>query len=499
MQSTLYISPNPGFMKDLAGRSLDDRRHSAPRRIDPNATIQIHCFPKRQRIGNETASRDGENRRSSLTSLIGSGKGLRTKMKPFTFDVPTPRTITSNLKRKGIQLRFTPSRKERILTESDCGGKTLIRTRKVGSDGPAFTVDDIIAKDKGQYLVKWKNYNFIESTIEPRSNLINCEERLKKFEEKSKVLEDIYRSLRKKPTNYVKFPNNAAQKAMFKSIYETELLMERTIKKSQLFYKTPVYIANWNDFEVIPLFHYITANRIHQDICMDFKKNLEVEHCTNCVATKPTDYCGGMKKHFEGNDIDYTVKNVCMECSDKCKCLLNPCPTIVADKGKRVPLVIYKTHDKGWGLLSGGHIQKGELVCEYVGEVIDEETAIKRELNGNNYIFGMDYISGDKKTTKYHIDASTYCNESRFANHACDPNSEIKAIFSKHQNDEYHRVAFFAKRDIFIGEEITINYYDCELPKKGKTLSYIKCECNSKMCIKSIPMNISKNNNKRRN
>uniref|UniRef100_A0AC35UF72 SET domain-containing protein n=1 Tax=Rhabditophanes sp. KR3021 TaxID=114890 RepID=A0AC35UF72_9BILA len=473
---------------------MNNRRYSRRLQVASNAIKKTQCLRKSPRLQNETLSSGGENCDSQIIPLISSNKVFTSELERLTLDVSTARINGYNLNTEDTPLGSSTLKKERILTERR---KTHISTKLV-SEGPSYIVDDIIAEDKGKYLVKWQNYDFIESTIEPRSNLINCEKAIEKFEEKSEILKDIYRSLRKKPKNYVKFPNNGAEKAMFKSFYETELNMERVIRKSQLFYKTPVYIVNWNDFEVVPLFHYISANIIHQDISKDFETNTEIEHCTNCVATTASDYCGGMKEHFDENDVDYTVKNVCMECSDKCKCLISPCPTIVADKGRRVPLVIYKTQDKGWGLLSGGHIKRGELICEYVGEVIDEETAIKRELMGNNYIFGMDYMSGDKNTTKYHIDASTYCNESRFANHACDPNSEIKAIYSKLKNDEYHRVAFFAKRDIFIGEEITINYYDCELPKKGKSLSYIKCQCNSEICIKNIPMNISKNITKRR-
>ena len=57
-------------------------------------------------------------------------------------------------------------------------------------------------------------------------------------------------------------------------------------------------------------------------------------------------------------------------------------------------------------------------------------------------------------THGFYIDASYYGNESRFVNHSCDPNSEIKPYGIKKIDCNI----LVAIKDIEIGEEITYHY-----------------------------------------
>ena len=60
----------------------------------------------------------------------------------------------------------------------------------VKSENQKFIVEDILnMKKKGKkeyFLIKWKDYNLSETTWEPKENLQNCQEILKRFFKKKK-------------------------------------------------------------------------------------------------------------------------------------------------------------------------------------------------------------------------------------------------------------------------------------------------------------------------
>lgn len=77
-----------------------------------------------------------------------------------------------------------------------------------------------------------------------------------------------------------------------------------------------------------------------------------------------------------------------IECNNKCGCG-KTCPNRVVQRGRRMPLEIFKTQKKGWGniirvawLILGVRtcrpIPKGMFICRYVGEVITEAEAERR-------------------------------------------------------------------------------------------------------------------------
>lgn len=73
-------------------------------------------------------------------------------------------------------------------------------------------------------------------------------------------------------------------------------------------------------------------------------------------------------------------------------------------------------------------IHAGELVQEYVGEVIDEKVTINRmnswgaQNPGNDDYYIMKLMPG------WYIDARLRASMSRFINHSCDPNCQLKKI-----------------------------------------------------------------------
>ncbi|EFC50365.1 predicted protein, partial [Naegleria gruberi] len=127
-------------------------------------------------------------------------------------------------------------------------------------------------------------------------------------------------------------------------------------------------------------------------------------------------------------------------------------------------------HD--WGLFALEDIEQGEMVIEYVGEVIREALSDIREKRyeqigiGSSYLFRLD--------NDLIIDATKRGNLARFINHSCDPNCCARII----EVDKQKKVCIYALRKILVGEEIT---YDYKFPIEE---SKIPCKCGSQKCKK---------------
>ncbi|KAG2007313.1 histone-lysine N-methyltransferase [Coprinopsis cinerea AmutBmut pab1-1] len=126
-------------------------------------------------------------------------------------------------------------------------------------------------------------------------------------------------------------------------------------------------------------------------------------------------------------------------------------------------------HD--WGLYAMEKISKGEMVIEYVGEVIRAQVADKREKTyekqgiGSSYLFRID--------EEFVVDATKKGNLGRLINHSCDPNCTAKIITIS----GVKKIVIYAKQDIELGEEITYDYH-FPIEQDNK----IPCLCGSARC-----------------
>ncbi|EXB81592.1 Histone-lysine N-methyltransferase ASHH1 [Morus notabilis] len=113
---------------------------------------------------------------------------------------------------------------------------------------------------------------------------------------------------------------------------------------------------------------------------------------------------------------------------------------------------LFKTENRGWGLLADEDIKKGQFVIEYCGEVISWKEAKRRsqayEIQGVRDAF---IISLNASET---IDATRKGSLARFINHSCQPNCETR----KWNVLGEVRVGIFARQDIAIGTELAYNY-----------------------------------------
>ncbi|PGH01382.1 histone-lysine N-methyltransferase SUV39H [Blastomyces parvus] len=147
------------------------------------------------------------------------------------------------------------------------------------------------------------------------------------------------------------------------------------------------------------------------------------------------------------------------ECSLLCPCMPG-CWNQVVQKGRTVKLEIFCTTNRGFGLRSPEHIQAGQYIDRYLGEVITKEEADAREAatlgHAASYFFQLDFFFQDDGY--YIVDGRKYGSITRFMNHSCNPNCKIFPVSQYEAEQKIFDMAFFAIKDIPAGTELSFDY-----------------------------------------
>ena len=131
----------------------------------------------------------------------------------------------------------------------------------------------------------------------------------------------------------------------------------------------------------------------------------------------------------------------------------------------------------GWGLRTMEDVKKGQLVFEYVGEVIDDEilearlTEHARDHPNDHNMYIMELESG------YYLDARSRGNASRFINHSCAPN----CMLQKWNVKGFTHIGIMAVTDIPAGTPLSYDY-QFATNEEGK----FKCHCGAPTCRGSL-------------
>ena len=116
------------------------------------------------------------------------------------------------------------------------------------------------------------------------------------------------------------------------------------------------------------------------------------------------------------------------ECNWKCSCPMD-CINRVVQHGRKIPLCIFRTNNRGWGVKTLQPIKANTFVTEYVGEVITSEEAEKRgrayDEEGETYLFDLDFDDDQMFT----IDAKKYGNISHFFNHSVSSTASSNSLW----------------------------------------------------------------------
>lgn len=142
----------------------------------------------------------------------------------------------------------------------------------------------------------------------------------------------------------------------------------------------------------------------------------------------------------------------------------------VFESGRRIQTRRSGVHGKG--VFAVQDIPKGDIIIEYVGEIIGWDEALRRhphDPKDPNHTF---YFHVDEDHV---IDAKVGGNSSRWINHACDPNCEADEVDG--------RVFIKSLRKIKAGEELNYDYgLMIDEPYTKKLLAQYPCWCGSANC-----------------
>ncbi len=187
------------------------------------------------------------------------------------------------------------------------------------------------------------------------------------------------------------------------------------------------------------------------------------------------------------------------ECHAGCRCSL-ACPNRVVERGRKVPLQVFRTSDRGWGIRCPIALRKGQFVDKYLGEIITNQEADRRRDESDIanrkdvYLFALDKFSDPDSldprlaAAALEVDGEYMSGPTRFANHSCEPNMRIFARVGDHADKHVHDLALFAIQDIPAGEELTFDYVDGAVdldsdahdPDKMKDMT--RCLCGTERC-----------------
>lgn len=108
------------------------------------------------------------------------------------------------------------------------------------------------------------------------------------------------------------------------------------------------------------------------------------------------------KCHYNHKRLYEQVGTGIFECNEMCSCS-SKCPNRVVQNGIRFRLLVRKTLNKGWGVVTLDDIPKGAFICTYAAELLDDADQYG---NSDMYYADLDYITvnEEKKLGNYEDD-----------------------------------------------------------------------------------------------
>ena len=235
-----------------------------------------------------------------------------------------------------------------------------------------------------------------------------------------------------------------------------------------------------------------------QDMDEEDEDEDEDEHASQYAKKQYAYHSHGPRRGHLRSKI-LTSRDPIYECHELCACGPD-CANRVVERGRRVPLQVFRTPNRGWGARSTVNIPQGTFVDKYMGEVITAGEAGRRRAKSHIaqrkdvYLFALDKFSDSESLDErlrgapLEVDGEFLSGPTRFINHSCNPNLRIFARVGNHADKHIHDLAFFAIRYIPKGEELTFDYVDgihdedndALDPDKQKDMT--RCLCGSDDC-----------------
>ncbi|KAI1700469.1 SET domain-containing protein [Ditylenchus destructor] len=451
-------TPNPAKRRKLA-TSFSRNENDTPQLHQAiGSIVNEEMLPRKNSMGFEEEAATDEEMETETTDFTLSNQGIssnafkdqnlvpRSPKSSSSFDSWSDQTScgfstgSSNSSYASSMASLVGAKNEMVPQDENLVDLSKTADEETLNINGIYVVERILAarkknKKKSEYLLKWTDWPYETCTWEGREQL-NCEELVTEFLNRDKIRRKIAKKL-----GVAKVP------AFFQlqSFYGCQRWEDELNQIAGEDGQAPIYVENWVDSAVKPKdFAFITRNAISPEARQSFQPWQFKHKCSRKVT--PYSVHGRLRKNFG-------PKEWIVECSEQCSCDVNSSTRLV-QRGRQIPIVLFRTLDRGWSVRAAVRIQRRSFVMEYVGEVTTVKQAEKQK--PQTYQFQMDGCGASE--CAFVVDAAKFGNEARFVNHSCDPNMVVHPVYADRFDKRYHRLTYFACRDIEKGEEITINY-----------------------------------------
>lgn len=186
-----------------------------------------------------------------------------------------------------------------------------------------------------------------------------------------------------------------------------------------------------------------------------------------------------------------------VECNQNCTCDVS-CPNRVAQLSRTVPIQIFKSKERGWGVRSTKAIPRGKVIGTFSGQLITREAAEKLDAEEKVYCIDLNNKEGaddNEHVNRYTVNAWRVGNWTRFLNHSCGPNlATYSVVWDTIPEENRPHVAFVANTDIPAYTELVFDYSPelavddgATKKRKRKLPGQIRCHCGSPKCREWLP------------
>lgn len=264
---------------------------------------------------------------------------------------------------------------------------------------------------------------------------------------------------------------------------ENDEMLRLAIDEEVVAHSHPIQLAEvscWREESVVRLLRKVQCRRIE-------KRSMTEHWCSRCIEydrSKKNAAVDGEQQYADrkkrkGEDDKQRVESSRLHlitglASSQRKRDLKEEP--VSARHESSSLIVKPSKIHGMGVFADRPFRKGDVVTEYVGEYINEESAQKREKHYRRQRI-TDFIC--RVNEKVAIDATRKGNATRFVNHSCDPNCYSCLISDPATRVDLQRMVIIAVRDIEVNEEIT---YDYRIPLELDLSARIPCNCQADGC-----------------
>ncbi|KAJ6480148.1 hypothetical protein C8R45DRAFT_1004763 [Mycena sanguinolenta] len=285
-----------------------------------------------------------------------------------------------------------------------------------------------------------------------------------------------------------------------------------------------IEFVNEVDDEEVPqgigiIFPYVERSYVH-DIGIPRATAMVGCRCRGNKGCESVRRCS-CQSNLEGSSA-YTPKGLftfssdseIIECNSACECPAD-CINRVAQFPRRLPVQIFKTSKRGWGVRIPVDLVRGQVVGLYTGLLIRREEADKLSGSRASYCFDLDVNEEpdeEPPENAYSVDAYGCGNWTRFikyscphshfihlifsSSHSCSPNLQIiSVVYDTAPEDNMPYLAFVATKNIPAFAELTFDYnpaHQTEFQlkkyrekahtKKKKSKKQTRCLCGASQC-----------------